>query len=574
MLNRFSLYMTAAVVAGCEADRPVGKATSTTDTSVADPEPQVVTDGGETRTDDTSEDTEPAACPPHPWNDRTPLEPIETPVGAQVSDPASAAERASAFVERDHTAAAIWREADRYQVVTAAGQTSFRRARDADGNWVLTWSGDAPFNTDSMADNTFDSATSHGNPAGTDYPEHGYSEGDPRLSFPSAESGTYPDLMRRFSSLFDGEDAPDMALLLAPYANGGMGSHGDADVAQSRAPLVFRGPGIRPGRLDAAANHVDVAPTVAGLMGVSPVRGVDGNTGRWTENQMMRWQDGEVLTSILQESCAYGAASYGLVLLLDGLSHTELLDGISDGRYPNLARIVDDRAAIFDGGAIVGWPSFSLPGHVSLFTGVWQGHHGLISNSFLDRSTGEHAPGVGLREMLLNIENAHEVMRNYLSPDVETLFEAVGRSRTDPVLASINELTTRGATWTGALTPLPPPPSDTTVYSMADELGVGRATMLVEENGVPDLMALSLYLTDGAGQNEGPHGDLARAAIVETDERVGRVLDLYEDAGVLDQTIVVLTADHGMALMDSSRTASWSDVFVGMTVYGQMVYGL
>ena len=91
---------------------------------------------------------------------------------------------------------------------------------------------------------------------------------------------------------------------------------------------------------------------------------------------------------------------------------------------------------------------------------------------------------------------------------------------------------------------------------------------------MPDLMALSLYLTDGAGQNEGPHGDLARAAIAETDARVGRVLDLYEDAGVLDQTIIVLTADHGMALMDNGRTASWADIFDGTTVYGQMVYGI
>ena len=109
---------------------------------------------------------------------------------------------------------------------------------------------------------------------------------------------------------------------------------------------------------------------------------------------------------------------------------------------------------------------------------------------------------------------------------------------------------------------------------MADDLGIARATFLVEDHGVPDVMALSLYLTDGAGQNEGPHGDLARSAISETDARVGRVLDLYEDAGVLDQTIIVLTADHGMALMDSGRTASWSDVFGGRTVYGQMVYGI
>ena len=494
MRIRFSPYITALVLAGCVSDRSTVKSATDGETTATDSDLTADTDGEESVPQDTSEDTEPEECPPYPWNALTPSDPIDTPVGAQVSDTAAAAARAASFVERDHTVAAIWREADQYQVVTASGRTSFQRERDADGNWVLAWADSAPLNTDAMVDSTFDAAMSHGNPAGTDYPEHGYGEDDSRLSFPDMASGAYPNLMRRFSSLFDGEDAPDMALLLAPYAKGGMGSHGDADVAQSRAPLVFRGPGVKPGRVALAANHVDVAPTLAGLMGVHPVRGVNGNTGRWTENQMMRWQDGEVLASVLEETCAYGSATYGLVLILDGLNHNELMDGISEGRYPNLARIVDDQAAVFDGGAIVGWPSFSLPGHVSLFTGAWQGHHGLISNSFLDRSTGQSAPGVALRDMLLNIENAHEVMRTYLSSEVETLFEAVGRSRTDPTLASINELTTRGATWTGELAPLPPPPSDTTVYSIADELGIGRATMLVEEQGVPDLMALSLYL--------------------------------------------------------------------------------
>jgi len=515
-----------------------------------------------------------AACPPYPWDELVPSDPIETPVGAQADEPAAAAALAESLVARSHTAAAVWREGDQYKVVTAAGTTAFGRDRDVDGNWTLTWSDAAPLNTDPMVDTNLAASLSHGNPAGTEYADHGYSVDDERLSFPDVSAGAYPHFMRRFSSLFDGEDAPDMAVVLAPYAKGGMGSHGDADASQSRAPLVFRGPGVKPGRISSAANHVDVAPTMAGLMGVSPVRGVDGTTGRWTDNQMMRWQDGAVLTSVMQDDCAYGAAEYGLVVILDGLNHNELHDGLASGRYPNLARIVDEEAAVFEGGSVVGWPSFSLPGHVSLLTGAWQGHHGLISNSFLDRSEGISGPGVGLQDMLLNIENANRVMATYLSEDVETLFEAVGRTRSGATLASVNELTTRGANWTGALSPLPPPPTETTVYSLADELGIGRVGVLFEEHGVPELLALSLYLPDGAGQNEGPHGDAARTAIVETDERVGRLLDLYEDAGVLDQTAIVLTADHGMSLMDSSRTASWSDIFGEMTLYGQMVYGL
>jgi len=570
------LIVLLAVGVGCDSKHePAGSSSVSVEEPVQDTEsPPSPEDTESPPADDGIEpDDDDDMCSPYPWTERVAGEAIDTPTGPEIDDLDAAAERAAAVVARPHTAAAIWREGDAYRVVTGSGSTQFRRTRDAEGNWVLAWDDDPPLNTSSMVDVTLDDALSHGNPSDTDYSAHGYSTDDPRLSFSALPDTAYPNLMRRFSSLFDGADAPDMAVLLAPYAKGGIGSHGDADGAQSRAPLVLRGPGVLPGRVPAAANHVDIAPTVAGLLGVSPVRGIDGRTGRWTDNQMMRWEDGEVLTAALTATCAYGAAKYGLVLVLDGLNHTELLAGVQAGRYPNLARIVDDQAAIFDGGSLVGWPSFSLPGHVSIFTGAWQGHHGLISNSFIQQSTGESAPGVGLQDMLMNPSTANAVMDEYLSPDVETLFEAVARSRPEPRLAAVNELMTRGANLGAMSGGAAPPPTDLLVYSLADEFGVAQAqTLLVD--GVPDLMAISLYLTDGAGQNVGPHGDGARDAIVETDERVGRLLDLYEEAGVLDDTLVVLTADHGMSLMDNSRTAAWSDLFDGASMVGQMVYGL
>jgi phosphonoacetate hydrolase len=576
MRRRYPLAALLFVGVGCESKEASPQSSIV---SVEAPEPDTESPSAteDTESPPTGAGTETgddeAACAPYPWDEREAGDAIDTPVGPQVDDVAAAAARAASFVERPHTAAAIWRDGDTYKVVTPRGATQFSRTRDADGDWVLAWADEPPLNTDSMVDVTLADALSHGNPSGTDYSAHGYAADDPRLSFASLADTAYPNLMRRFSSLFDGEDAPGMAVLLAPYAKGGVGSHGDADGAQSRAPLVIRGPGVLPGRVPAAANHVDIAPTVAGLMGVNPVRGVDGRTGRWTENQMMRWQDGAVLTEAIEETCAYGAATYGLVIVLDGLNHTELLDGIEAGRYPNLARIVDEQAAIFEGGSVVGWPSFSLPGHVSIFTGAWQGHHGLISNSFVDQSTGETGPGAGLSEMLLSPETASAVMAEYLSSDVETVFEAVARSRPGARLAAVNELTTRGANLGAMSGKTPPPPTDLSVYTLADEYGVAQAAALFAE-GVPDFMAISLYLTDGAGQNVGPHGDGAREFIVETDERVGRVLDLYEAAGVLDDTVVVLTADHGMSLMDSSRPASWTDVFDGAKLVGQMVYDL
>ncbi len=511
-------------------------------------------------------------CVAYPWQSAVAGEAIAPMDGAQIEDHEAAQQLASTIVEQPHVAAVLWREADDYHVRTASVATHFSRTRDEGGNWSLEWADSSPLNTDPMIDTTLAQELGHSNPEGTTYPEHGYGEGDGRLSFSTVEEGSFPFLKRRFSSLFDGANSPNMAVLLAPYAAGGVGSHGDASATQSRAPLVLRGPGVKAGVLEVAANHVDVAPTVAGLLGVEPVTGVDGRSGRWTTGQMLAWQDGQVLSDALDEQCAYGAAKHALVLILDGLNHNELMDGVVAGRYPNLARIVDEHAAIFSGGSVVGWPSFSLPGHVSIFTGAWQGHHGMISNSFYDRETGGSGPGISLSEMLANRDAGRRAMDQYLSPDVETLFEAVARSSPEGVIASINELTTRGATWDPTAALPPAPPTDIAVYALADEAALLQVAHVFEVAGPPALMAVSLYLSDAAGQDYGPHGDDARAALEETDVRVGKIIDQYQDAGVFDDTVFVLTADHGMELMDSSRTASWAGAIDEVTRYDRMLY--
>jgi hypothetical protein len=73
-------------------------------------------------------------------------------------------------------------------------------------------------------------------------------------------------------------------------------------------------------------------------------------------------------------------------------------------------------------------------------------------------------------------------------------------------------------------------------------------------------------LTDGAGHDYGPHGEGLRAAVAETDRRLGRVLDLLEEKGLFDSTLFVFTSDHGMAAQDTSLGAApaWHAQRAGM----------
>jgi hypothetical protein len=88
--------------------------------------------------------------------------------------------------------------------------------------------------------------------------------------------------------------------------------------------------------------------------------------------------------------------------------------------------------------------------------------------------------------------------------------------------------------------------------STLDNRGMAQVIELftASDRPPPDFVYHELALTDGAGHDYGPHSDGLRAALAESDRRVARVLELLEQRGLFDETLFVLTADHGMAPQD------------------------
>jgi len=58
---------------------------------------------------------------------------------------------------------------------------------------------------------------------------------------------------------------------------------------------------------------------------------------------------------------------------------------------------------------------------------------------------------------------------------------------------------------------------------------------------------VSFSCNDAVGHGLGPHSPEAHAVTVSTDRALGRLLDMIDRQVGLDQTLVVLTADHGVA---------------------------
>src|SRR5579862_575009 len=457
-----------------------------------------------------------------------------------------------------HVDLAITWRADAYEVWSRRGMIRFKRYADDHGALsfdVIEQIGENPienqdpFIVATIADE-LDAAARSGNR--TDDPNRAYFE--PHVL-------SHPYAYERIAQLFDSPRAPDVIASPKAYAFGIQpGQHGALDVVQCRAPLVFSGPGVRRGLFKLGARHVDVAPTIARLMGMPKIGGRDAS-GSPAEVYLKR-QDGQPLDEIINDSAGRPERVY--MILLDGQSHSALRDELdhNPGAIPNLAGLIE-RGAMLSHGSIVNFPSITWPSHSTILTGAWGGHHDVVNPTFHLREHRETVPIQG---------NIFEGER-YLSPDVETLYEAFKRAGNErTITASIHEPQGRGATHAvferrivgdkarlKALTAemlhdVSPRWAADNMPSMAREevvdiRGMAQIINLFDHCGdnAPMFVAHEFVLTDGAGHDYGPHHEGQREALYRTDKRIGAMLELLRSRGLIDSTLFVITSDHGMA---------------------------
>lgn len=457
-----------------------------------------------------------------------------------------------------------------YLVYSRRGDISFQRITTENGYEypVKILRGENPINNiDPRALSTLEMELEAGsNPEGTEYTGAGYQPGDKRLSFVEEDHTSYPFAYERIAQIFDDPNSGDIIGMAAPYGDGlyEVGAHGHLDVTQSRAPLIFSGCGIKKGiNYNSPVKAVDIAPTVLKALGCKPIIGVNKFNQLSVENYLRR-QDGEVIEGILNGE----TPEYAIIIILDGLSHTELQSALTDSNYdiPNIRSLIQD-GVFFDYGHITNYFSVTFPSHTVIATGVYAGHHGIVNNLYYLRESGR----------VLTLLDLGVGPAKYLREEVETIFEAYHRNfgrydekrnKNGKFSASINEPATRGATYATLETLVYdfssykydelPTMDELKEVTSADNTGVNQMIYLFEKEKekfpIPSLVMINLTTTDSAGHGWGPHGDIMKKVLSQTDFRVGRILKLYKDRGVFNKTLVVLTADHGMEIQDKNRS--------------------
>jgi hypothetical protein len=373
---------------------------------------------------------------------------------------------------------------------------------------------------------------------------------------PFSESA-FPYAAVRLQSLFSDPRAPDLAVVHTgghywPERGGHLGEHGSLNGVQSRAPLILSGRGVGPrGVVAQVARTVDVGATLAHLCG----GGYDGMEGRPLE-------------------AVVPGARYVVGLLWDGVQCADLLALAADGTLPNVARLLA-RGCAFQGGAIAEFPSVTLVNHTSALTGVGPGRHGIVNNAFYDRELGQ--------QVVPNASTAWHRSMDWLRPGVRTVFERVPA---DIRSACVNEPVDVGAAYstfglirasgtagTGALSDLLPAPegdphathehvaasADYRWGTQVDAAGLEQVLGLWRDPEPPRLMWWNTTLTDSAHHAGGPRSDIARGSMRDADARLGAWLEVVEERGLLGDTVVLLTADHGSEAADPACTGDWDE---------------
>lgn len=178
---------------------------------------------------------------------------------------------------------------------------------------------------------------------------------------------------------------------------------------------------------------------------------------------------------------------------------------------------------------IPSFPSKTFPNHYTLATGLYPQNHGIISNSFYDKST----------EKKYSIRNRDAVENGSWYGGV-------------PIwnLAQLQGMVAASYFWVGSeanVNGLHPkyyyPYNKPTPY----EYRVQRISewLKLPEEVRPHLITLYFSLVDTQGHRFGPDADETKEAVLHVDEQIGMLRKVIEESGLPISLIV--TSDHGMA---------------------------
>jgi predicted AlkP superfamily pyrophosphatase or phosphodiesterase len=208
---------------------------------------------------------------------------------------------------------------------------------------------------------------------------------------------------------------------------------------------------------------------------------------------------------------------------------------------PNLDRLI--ARGVRAERLIPSFPSKTFPNHYTVVTGLYPGHHGIVSNNIKDPATGRQLSLSNRREvqdpmwwggepLWVRVQNAGRLAATVFWPGSEA-----------PILDQ------RPYFWLEFDERLPGAARVDHVLRLLDQPPSQR----------PALFTLYFEDVDAAAHDYGPDSAAARDAVSRVDGYLGRLLQGLERRRLLEATNVVVTSDHGLAETSIDRVVALDD---------------
>ncbi len=225
-------------------------------------------------------------------------------------------------------------------------------------------------------------------------------------------------------------------------------------------------------------------------------------------NKFFKTIGGFLLAALLLSSAVVKAqeGNYSVVITIDGLRP----DAISKSNAPNIKSLMKEGSYSLEAQTVI--PSRTLPAHTSLFTGLDARRHGVIFNRW--------APSMGYVnvETIFSIAKKHGLKTAMLVGKDKLQYLAKPGSvdhfeSTREAPRSIEEISSRFSS-----------------YIKIDK---------------PDIIFVHFPEPDLTGHKTGWMSKEYIKAFEDVDRAIGEILSSLREAGIYDDTFIVITSDHG-----------------------------
>jgi predicted AlkP superfamily pyrophosphatase or phosphodiesterase len=244
-------------------------------------------------------------------------------------------------------------------------------------------------------------------------------------------------------------------------------------------------------------------------------------------------------TGLVRAQSGQPLAKHVIVITVDGFRPDFYLD--SSWHAVNIRQLM--AGGTYTKGVNSVFPSMTYPSHTTIVTGVQPAVHGIYYNtgpgekvywndsSIKSPTIWGAAQDKGMIVAALLWPVSADAPVKYDIPDIGSLGEKVREQYSKPA-GFVDELKKNVFDGTSRI-------------EYGRDVNIGRIAAYVIGKDRPNLMTIHLFSVDHNEHMQGRDGDQVRAAVAGADSAVGIIMAAVKQAGIWDETVMIVTGDHG-----------------------------